>query len=313
MSEFSNTKFSGENYANGRPNYPPQLYDKLKAIYLQNNNATSIKEPILIDLGCGPGTATFQLQAADFLNNPSGKYIGIDPSLKMIEAAEKQLSNSKESNIEFKIGSELDFGKDFVDNSNVAVITAVQCCHWFDFPAFLANAYKILSKSKGSLFMYGYINTRILEYPELDGIIDDLDKGFETGFGAYWDQPGRKYLSDLLTDDFFMKTLEQSDFKNVSVSRYINKSDRNPLVLLNNDEITDKPHYYLHKRATIKHFREYVTTWSAYNRCKREKGDEFADKLIDDCFNKIFKTIPGLNYDSEVNLVWSTYVISANC
>ncbi|XBW36199.1 hypothetical protein QEN19_001780 [Hanseniaspora menglaensis] len=311
MSEFSDKKFSGENYANARPNYPPQLYEKLKKVFLSNKNVAKVEDPVLLDLGCGPGTATFQLQEAEFLNNAKTNYIGVDPSLKMIEAAEKQSQAFGSKNIEFKLGSEVDFDGVISENNIVTVITAVQCCHWFNFPIFLDNAYKILSKTKGNLFLFGYINTKILGLPQLDNIIDNLDKGFETGFGAYWDQPGRDYLSNLLTDDFFMNSLEKSDFKNVEVSRYVIDPNRDPLITLDNDNIVDKPYYYLYKKTTVKHFREYISTWSAYNRCKREKGDVFADQLIDNAFEKCFQMVSGLNYESEITLAWSTYVISA--
>lgn len=313
MSEFADKKFSGDNYANGRPNYPHQLYEKLKSKYLSNENCKNISNPVLVDLGCGPGTATFQLLAVDFLNSPKAVYIGIDPSAKMIEAGEKQLAGDQTSNVKFINGNEKNFDQILAAKDNITVITAVQSCHWFNFPVFLDNAYKILSKTKGSLFLYGYINVKLFEYPELDTLFNDLDKGLETGFGAYWDQPGRNYLSEMLTDDFFMKSLQESDFKNVSVDRFIVDEKRNPLEALDNDSIPDKPFYYLYKRTTMHHFKKYVETWSAYNRCKREKGCEFADKLIDDAFEKAFKLVPGLSYDSPITLAWSTYVISAAC
>lgn len=313
MSEFADKKFSGDNYANGRPNYPHQLYDKLKAKYLNNEYCKNIANPILVDLGCGPGTATFQLQAADFLNSTNGLYLGIDPSSKMIDAGKNQLAHDKRSKVEFRIGNETNFDQVLADKDNVTVITAVQCCHWFNFPVFLNNAYKILAKTKGCLFLYGYINVKIFEYPELDALVNDLDKGFDTGFGAYWEQPGRNYLSDMLRDDFFMKSLQDSDFNNIRVDRFIVDAKRNPLESLDNDSIPDEPSYYLYKRTTMHHFKKYVETWSSYSKCQREKGSEFADKLIDVAFEKAFKLVPGLSYDSTITLAWSTYVITADC
>lgn len=313
MSEFSDKKFSGENYANARPNYPPQLYEKLKQIYLANEKVKHVQDPVLVDLGCGPGTATFQFKDAEFLSTPGARYIGIDPSEKMISTAKENVKAKNLDCVDFKIGSEANFDMTIGDNDNVTVISAVQCCHWFDFPLFLNNAYKVLSRSRGNLFLFGYIKCKILEYPELDAIITDLDEGLVTGFGAYWDQPGRDYLSDLLRDDFFMKSLQESNFKNVKVDRFVIDSSRNPLELLDNDAISAEPYYYLYKRTTMSHFREYVTTWSAYNRCKREKGVAFADKLIEDAFFKCFKKIPGLGFHTEITVAWSTYVISADC
>ena len=189
------------------------------------------------------------------------------------------------------------------------MITAAECCHWFEFPTFLRNSYDVLKEGKtgGKLFIFGYIQPVVWKYPELDTIIKKLDMDFEHGFGEYWEQPGRNYLNGLLKDDYFTDALKKSSFERINVERFYTKETRDPFI---ND---DAHSYELKKSTTMKHFRDYVTSWSAYNKCKRDKGKQFADAIIEKNFNEMFSLVDGLSYDSQIDLVWATYIIEATC
>lgn len=318
--EFSHSTFSGQNYESARPKYPKELYLKIKKSYedfIEDQSLKGIQQPerpIFIDLGCGPGTATNEIHktlSSSFLT------FGLDPSTKMIEAAKEKLSGEDDS-LQFGIADECNFNNFFkttyadssdINNANVKFISCAQCCHWFDFPAFLNNSYNILKEgnSGGKLYIFGYIRPVIWEYPELDDLFKRLDSDFSYGFGKYWQQPGRDYLNGLLTDDYFTKAWEQSCFKNIKIERYITSKERESF-------IDDNAHsFLLSKSATLKHFRDYVTTWSAFNKCKREKGEGYTMAIVDKYFNDIFEKVSSLNYDSKITLVWSNYFIEATC
>lgn len=318
--EFSHNTFSGQNYESARPKYPKELYQKIEKSYedfIDDQTQKGIQQPekpIFIDLGCGPGTATYEIHRTvpfPFLT------IGLDPSTKMIEAANEKLSGDDDS-LQFGIADESNFNNFFkskypesstLNNDNVNFISCAQCCHWFDFPAFLENSYNILKEGNtgGKLFIFGYIRPVIWEYPELDDLFIRLDYDFEYGFGKYWQQPGRNYLNNLLTDDYYIKAWEQSSFDSIKFERFFTTKERTPF-------IDDNAHsFLLSKSTTVKHFRDYITTWSAFNKCKRERGEEYAVAIVDKYFNDMFAKVSSLNYDSKITLVWSTYFIEATC
>lgn len=318
--EFAHNTFSGQNYESARPKYPQELYLKIKKSYddfINDQDQKGNKQPnmpIFIDLGCGPGTATYEIHKSI---SPSFLTFGLDPSTKMIEAANEKLSGM-EDNLQFGIADECNFNNFFkskydesstFNNANVNFISCAQCCHWFDFPAFLNNSYNILKEGNtgGKLFIFGYIRPVIWEYPELDDLFIKLDYDFEYGFGKYWQQPGRNYLNGLLSDDYFTNAWEKSSFDSIKIERFYTTKERKPFT----DD--DSHSFLLAKSTSMKHFRDYVTTWSAFNKCKREKGEKYAIAIIDKCFNDMFEKVENLSYDSKIKLVWSTYFIDATC
>jgi trans-aconitate 3-methyltransferase len=320
VTEFANKSFSGQRYDNARPKYPPELYSKIKRSYNEyvqdqaDRGITEPKIPIFIDLGCGPGTVTYDLSEHVSSN---ALVFGLDPSMKMIEAATEK-SHINHKTVKFDISDENSFQNYFsskygnskiLNNTKVNLITAAQCSHWFNFPNFLKNSYEVLKEGNtgGKLFIFGYIQPVIWNIPELDDIIQKLDNDLEQGFGKYWEQPGRDYLNNLLTDEYFTKALEESSFENIKVERFYTSKNRDPFV-------DDGFHSYeLKKTTTMRHFRDYVTSWSAYNKCKREKGEKYADGIIDQRFNEMFQKVSTLSYDSKIDLVWATYIIEATC
>ena len=74
----------------------PELYEHLAGI-VQKNIPGSVKKPIIVDLGAGPGL----LSQAIHNSIPKAKIIAIDPSSKMIEIADE---NNKYKNFESRIG-----------------------------------------------------------------------------------------------------------------------------------------------------------------------------------------------------------------
>ncbi|PSR75850.1 S-adenosyl-L-methionine-dependent methyltransferase [Coniella lustricola] len=126
-------------YAQFRQRYSEALYQSILA-YHCSPAAPDTKLDTVVDIGCGPGIATFKL--AEYFNS----VLGLDPSEAMIDAARTQLAekNSKKASIRFEVSTAEDIDATLVPDGSVDVITAATCAHWFDMTRFWPTAARIL-------------------------------------------------------------------------------------------------------------------------------------------------------------------------
>lgn len=109
-------------YAKARLRYSDELYQTIIA----HHTSSGGKLDTVVDIGCGPGIATFQL--AEYFD----KVIGIDPSEGMINTARSQLEASEEKgrdNVRFEISTAEDIDPSLIPDGSVDVITAATCAH----------------------------------------------------------------------------------------------------------------------------------------------------------------------------------------
>ncbi|KIW15865.1 hypothetical protein PV08_05915 [Exophiala spinifera] len=153
------TASSAQAYAKNRPGYP----DELISLVIENHTSTGGQLDVLLDLGCGPGTATRSL--APYFQHA----IGADPGESMIATArtipcptasgepttfEVCASDAISSLDALKRYSSVGGGGGGSSSSEtVDLITAGTSAHWFDYPAFYIEASKIL-KPGGSIVMW---------------------------------------------------------------------------------------------------------------------------------------------------------------
>ena len=134
----SYTKEQGANYAQNRPGYCPKLYKTI----IDHHTATGGLLNTLLDIGCGPGTATLPL-APHFAHA-----IGLDPSEGMINNARSLAGTSSTSEpIRFEISTAEDLGSHLsppIEDSSVDLITASSAAHWFDMATFWQRAARVL-------------------------------------------------------------------------------------------------------------------------------------------------------------------------
>ncbi|KAJ4861258.1 methyltransferase domain-containing protein [Trichoderma breve] len=110
----------GKAYAHARPDYDPGVY---KAI-INHHKSTGGQFDTVVDVGCGPGSATRGL--APYFTNA----IGLDPSQGMVATARSFGGVSSASRP--------------IRDSSVDLITAANAAHWFDMPKFWLAAARIL-------------------------------------------------------------------------------------------------------------------------------------------------------------------------
>ncbi|KAF4462629.1 trans-aconitate 3-methyltransferase [Fusarium albosuccineum] len=203
----------GAAYSQHRRRYSPKLYDAITKFHESGSGQFGT----LLDVGCGPGIATFTL-APKFKSA-----IGIDQSEGMISTARSLVGSSPESGgVRFEVSSAEALGSDLADpiqEGSVDVITAATCAHWFGMAGFWSQAAKVL-KPGGTVALWTggsiQVDESMPNHTAIQAIIDGLDDTL-----ADYMLPG-----NLLTRDLYQRlplpwTLESpvADFDQASFTR----------------------------------------------------------------------------------------------
>lgn len=153
-------------YAAYRPTYPPSLVD-----YLASLCATP---DVALDVGCGTG------QLSVLLAERFAHVIATDASAQQIEKAQAH------ERVDYRVAPAE--RSDCPDNS-VDLITAAQAAHWFDLPAFYAEAKRVGKPGAIlALVTYGVIQAD----HEIDATIQHFYKDV---VGPYW-PPERRHVEE---------------------------------------------------------------------------------------------------------------------
>ncbi|EWG53550.1 hypothetical protein FVEG_11957 [Fusarium verticillioides 7600] len=162
----------GATYAEHRRNYNPKLYDAIIDFHKEGSG----RFDTLIDVGCGPGTATRSL-APHFKTA-----YGLDPSEGMISTAR---SITTLENVKFEVSSAESLGSELanpIPNGSIDVITGATCAHWFDMPQFWEQAAKTL-KPGGTVALWTaagvQVDPSMPAHKAVQEVIDDLDNLIE--------------------------------------------------------------------------------------------------------------------------------------
>ncbi|KAF2758082.1 S-adenosyl-L-methionine-dependent methyltransferase, partial [Pseudovirgaria hyperparasitica] len=156
----SYTPQQGAAYAQYRTNYHETLY----ALVLRVHTSTGGKLNSLLDIGCGPGTATASL-APHFTTA-----LGLDASEGMIATArELHPSTTSTPNLTFAVSAAESLGANLdppVASNSVDLITAATAAHWFDMPGFWRAAARVV-KPGGSVALWTGNQFRV--HPDVPG------------------------------------------------------------------------------------------------------------------------------------------------
>lgn len=140
-------KDQGENYAKLRPGYHSSLYDAVK----NQHSSTGGQFDTLLDVGCGPGTATHAL--APYFTQT----IGIDPSEGMIQAAQLASKDKAASeSVQFGVSTASELGSNLspaIQDGSVDLIISANAAHWFNLDEFWQSAARVL-KPGGSVALW---------------------------------------------------------------------------------------------------------------------------------------------------------------
>jgi SAM-dependent methyltransferase len=160
--------FSGRatGYAAFRPRYPDALFPWLASLVRQHRRAW--------DAGTGNGQAAVPL-AAHF-----EEVIATDASAKQVALAEPA------DRVRYAVGREDQSG---LDAGSCDLVTAAQALHWFDIPAFFAEARRVLAPG-GAIAVFTYARPA-LDDPACDAILQEY-----VGRMAPWWPPERAMVED---------------------------------------------------------------------------------------------------------------------
>lgn len=293
MSSFIANDFRTSDYSDFRPRYPPEWYTKL-------NDFHEASYDLVVDVGCGPGTATTALKNS----LPFHRVIGIDPSEPMIQTAklnqEKDApASSNKNKIEYYkyTAEELGVLKREAGLPMLDMITAAECAHWLDWQKFQKAAYSALTPG-GTLALWGYVDPVFVDYPEFDEVIESLQYSDDT-LGPYWEQPGRTRLRQLFRHVIFDPEL----FVENVITCY------DPRVVARDSNVS----YALHmeQTMTVEAFSRYIETWSSYHVWRKHHfveavGSAGNETSLSQDFVVNFIKTTGLSRDSHVRVAWKT-------
>jgi SAM-dependent methyltransferase len=201
-------------YARFRPTYPEALFAWLAE--------ASPGRALALDVGAGNG------QAAAALSTHFTQVLGVDPSEAQLAKADPL------ANVTLRRGSAEATG---AASGSADLLIAAQAFHWFDHPAFFAEARRVV-RPGGLLAIWCYGLSRIT--PEIDAVVYEL---YEARLGAYW-EPERKLI--------------ETGYRTVTV----------PFPEL------AVPPFEMELTWTLDHLRGYLGTWSPLKRYRDEKGED---------------------------------------
>lgn len=161
-------------YAACRPHYPESLFRYLASV-------TGARE-LAIDCGTGNG------QAAVGLAEHFTRVVGIDPSSAQIDKA------AARANIEYRTALAERTG---AESHSADLVGAAQALHWFNPPAFFAEATRLL-KSDGAVAVWGY-GDPVLDTQRLHDLLHTFNR---IKLETYWFPERQLLLDGYRTIDF---------------------------------------------------------------------------------------------------------------
>ncbi|KAK5174555.1 uncharacterized protein LTR77_001636 [Saxophila tyrrhenica] len=296
----SDTTFRGytsaqvEEYARRRGGYPKSLIDEI--IGLHGSTGSSFGS--LLDLGCGPGSATRDLAPHFDLA------FGLDPSDEMLRTARAIGGHAKLSPIQYMQGDAEECSG--VPDESVDLITAVTAGHWFDMDRFWPTAARVLRP--GGTVAFSTI-WRIFVHPrktphanDIQEILIDLE---QRTLGPY-QKPGNWSLMGMYADLKMPWSLGEP------CMAFAESSYRYQVWNLHGvPEKADGGYVCGEKVMTVDETEKAVATISAVTRW-REAHSELAHTQ-DDCvvaaFNEI-KAILGVGGDEKITMVGPSVLVT---
>ncbi|XP_050245452.1 uncharacterized protein LOC126693506 isoform X4 [Quercus robur] len=179
-----------EQYAEGRPSYPPELFEFIAS--------KTPSHDLAWDVGAGSG------QAAQSLSGIYKNVIATDTSPKQLAFAPRL------PNIRYQLTpptmSIAELESSIGPQSSIDVVTIAQAIHWFDLPNFYQQAKWVLKKPHGVIAAWCYT------VPEVNESVDAVFQPYyNIAVEPYWD-PARKLVDNKYeTIDFPFEPVDGAD------------------------------------------------------------------------------------------------------
>ncbi|WP_067609238.1 class I SAM-dependent methyltransferase [Nocardiopsis listeri] len=172
-----------EDYRAHRPGYPPEVLDLLRGHVLDG-----VTDPrLLIDVGSGTGISTRALRAAF---GPGPRIVGAEPGHDMRATATDEGGGVEYVNAR---AEEIPF-----PDASVALVLTAQAVHWFDRPAFFAEAVRLLEPGGTLAVLSNDRDLRSAFVDEHERLLERYSPGYDRHYRSY-DLVGELSATDGLT------------------------------------------------------------------------------------------------------------------
>ena len=207
-------------YANFRPGYPPELFAWLAQV--------APARDAVWDCGCGSGQASTAL---------AGHFSVVQAT----DVAPAQIAAARpHPRVRYTVAPAENSG---LPAASVDLITVAQALHWFDVPAFYAEARRV-ARPRAVLAVWNYPRPRFV-----DARLDALFLGFYGGVvGPYWPPERRHIEANYTTLPFPFEELPH-------------------------------PEFGLTLEWNLEQVLGYVSSWSATARYRKDRGDDPVPRL----------------------------------
>ncbi|KAJ1892254.1 trans-aconitate methyltransferase 1 [Coemansia sp. IMI 209127] len=271
------------NYQDNRPTYKPTLAGAIVAYHKKSNPKAQTE--LAVDVATGTGIFARELPRY------FSKVIGVDLSAEMLAKARVQGGSDSVQYTQSPAES-----LPFLEDKSVDLITVATGAHWFDVPAFLAEARRVL-KPTGTLAIFGYTGmARFQRYPQCDIVLRDYAMG-EEKLGPYW-EAGREVLVEGYQE--YHKELAKSGWASIQRSSY-------PCVL----DPTPSQFYPVHVpiepnvmdfKVTWRRLRQFLSTWSPLKNYDSDHPE--VGGLCDSTISDMMLVAGVTNMDENLHLDW---------
>ncbi|GAA6061857.1 hypothetical protein JCM10212_001290 [Sporobolomyces blumeae] len=198
MSAFATESFDAQAYADNRVTYPRELYDYVldhttrRGPPRDPDLTRPSSKTVCLDLGCGPGLATFEF-APHF-----DETVGVEPGQGMVDVANDLRQRSSTSlatkTVRFARGSAERLDDVGIEPETVDLAVACTAAHWFD-PVPTWHQLATVLKPGASFAFFTYSTLHFPTRPELEALVVPFDRDV---LGPYWTEPGHSRSWSLL-------------------------------------------------------------------------------------------------------------------
>ncbi|KAF8007003.1 hypothetical protein BT93_K1107 [Corymbia citriodora subsp. variegata] len=174
-------------YADGRPSYPPQLFQFIAS--------KTPRHDLAWDVGTGSGQAARSL-AAIYKN-----VVATDVSPEQLKLA-PELPNVRYE-VTSPVASGAELRQKVSGESTVDLVTVAMALHWFDRPNFYRQAKRLLKKPHGVIAAWGYT------MPRVSGPVDSIyEEFYSMDSNPYWSPTHELVIGEYRDLDFPFEPVE---------------------------------------------------------------------------------------------------------
>ncbi|KEF55812.1 uncharacterized protein A1O9_08563 [Exophiala aquamarina CBS 119918] len=271
------------NYAALRPLYPEKVINTI----IEVHKSTGGQMETLLDVGCGPGTATLSL--APFFQHA----FGADPGESMIERARQhppQTANGEETKFVVCAAEDLMSISD-IQVGTVDLITAGTAAHWFQLPTFYACAAKIL-RPGGTIALWctGSLYCHPHSTPNAARVQEVYSRLTQEILGPY-ELPRNKLYRNLYENLELPWTIQDMDPSTQGAMEAFDKSNFKRVEFNKAGQVEPNEGFVLGMTSSLDMLQQGLGTGSGVARWREAHKDQLEKGEVEDCAAYIIRML----------------------